>query len=55
MCGTSWLDSYIDTLSAKDKEKVAEKESSIKFKLGECETIKSLKPVVTPAKICKHM
>ena len=41
VCRASWLDSYIKTLSAKDREKVVEKESSTIFKFGDGETIKS--------------
>ena len=51
VCGISWLDNYLETLSPEDKEKVVEKQSEMKFKFGDGETADSLKSVIIPAQI----
>ena len=51
VCGISWLDNYLETLSPEDKEKVVEKQSETKFKFGDGETADSLKSVIIPAQI----
>ena len=51
VCGISWLDNYLETLSPENKEKVVEKQSETKFKFGDGETADSLKSVIIPAQI----
>ena len=51
VCGLSWLDNYLETLSPEDKEKVIEKQSQTKFKFGDGATVGFLKSVTIPPKI----
>ena len=51
VCGLSWLDNYLETLSPEDREKLVEKQIETKFKFGDCETVGSLKSVIIPAQI----
>ena len=44
MRGESWLNNYIDTLSA-DKQKVEESKSDTKFKFREGNTVQGIKEV----------
>ena len=49
VCGESWLNNCIDTLSADDKQKVVESESNFKFKFGN--TVQAIKEVKIPLQI----
>ena len=51
VCGLSWLDNYLETLSPEDKEKVVEKQIQTKFKFGDVATVGSLKSVTIPPQI----
>ena len=51
VCGASWLNNYIDTLSLNDKEKIVECESNTKFKCGDGDTVEAVKAVKIPAQI----
>ena len=50
VCGLSWLNSYLESLTDDDKSKVIENESHTVFKLGDGKSFKSLKSVTIPAK-----
>ena len=39
VCGLSWLDNHLETLSPEDKEKVVENWSETKFKFGDGDTV----------------
>ena len=51
LCGESWLNNHIDTLSADDKQKVVESKSDTKFKFGDGNTVQAIKEVKIPAQI----
>ena len=50
MCGESWLNNYIDTLSD-DKQEVVKSKSDTKFKFGDVNTVQAIKEVKIPAQI----
>ena len=49
VCGINWLNCFLDTLSAKDLNRVVEEKSSTSFKFGDGSVINSLKRVIFPA------
>ena len=49
VCGVSWLESYLETLSEVDKKKVAECSSDSKFKFGDGKTADSITSPYIPA------
>ena len=51
VCGESWLNNYIDTVSANDKQKVVESKSDTKFKFEDGNTVPAIKEVKIPAQI----
>ena len=51
VCGESWLNNYIDTISADDKQKVVESKSDTKLKFGDGNTVQAIKEVKIPAQI----
>ena len=51
VCGLSWLNSYLESLTDDKKSKVIENESHTVFKLGDEISFNSLKSVTIPAKI----
>ena len=51
VCGLSWLNSYLESLTDDKKSKVIENESHTVFKLGDEILFNSLKSVTIPAKI----
>ena len=51
LCGESWLNNYIDTLSADDKQKVVETKKDTKFKFGDCSTVQAIKEIKIPPQI----
>ena len=48
VCGTDWLESYIDTLSCRDKKTITVTESNSKFRFGNGAAFCSLKKVILP-------
>ena len=54
VCGASWLDSYIETLSECNRKKIVQSKSETKFKFGDGKTVSSLKSVIVPAQIGKR-
>ena len=51
VCGEACLNSYIDTLSAGDKQKIVECTSDNKFKFGDDNMVEAIKTVKIPAQI----
>ena len=51
VCGLSWLDNYLETLSPEDREKEVEKQSETKFKFGDGETVGSLNSIIILAQV----
>ena len=43
VCGTEWLNVYLDSLSSKDRNHIRYKRSSARFRFGDGETYKSQK------------
>ena len=51
VCRESWLNNYIDTLPAGDKQKVVESKSDTKFKFRDGNTVQVTKEVEIPVQI----
>ena len=51
VCGSEWLDMYIQTLSDDDKSRIVEEESDTTFKFGDGIIYKSVKKVKFPVNI----
>ena len=45
VCGESWVNNYIDTLSADDKQKLLESKSDTKFRFGDDDTVEAIKTI----------
>ena len=48
VCGTAWLESYLDSLSCKDRKSIIVEESTGRFRFGNGSSFKSLKRVTIP-------
>ena len=48
VCGTTWLDTYIESLSSRDKKSICTDESSVSFRFGSGASFKSLKRITLP-------
>ena len=51
VCGSVWLDCYIDSLSEEEKESIIVEKSMTKFRFGSGDVIESLKRIVISAEI----
>ena len=51
VCGSVWLDCYIDSLSEEEKESITVEKSMTKFRFRSGDVIESLKRTVIPAEI----